>query len=62
MEGSSIMNYLTTNEELLAMRKEWKELGIDTPFPLFHFETYIDVYDYTEKVRAKLDDYKKESR
>jgi len=35
-----------------------KELNIENPFWLFHFETYFDIENY-KKVRKQLDDYKK---
>jgi len=56
----NIVKYLRTDKELLAMRKEWKELGIENPFPLFHFETYLDIEDYKKRVRKQLDEYKEQ--
>ncbi len=57
-----IVHCLRTDEELLKMRKEWKELDIEKPFPLFHFETYLDIEDYKKRVRKQLDDYKKQKK
>ena len=44
-----IVHCLRTDEELLEMRKEWKELDIEKSFPLFHFETYLGIEDYKKK-------------
>ena len=57
-----IVHCLRTDEELLEMRKEWKELDIEKPFPLFHFETYLGIEDYKKRVRKQLDDYKKQKK
>jgi len=57
-----IVQCLRTDKELLEMRKEWKALDIEKPFPLFHFETYLDIEDYKKRVRKQLDDYKKQKK
>ena len=53
MEG--IVSRIRNDEEIKAMRKEWNENIKDKQFPLFHFESYIGIEDYKEKVRAELD-------
>ena len=58
----NMVQRLLTDEELLEMRKEWKELDIEKSFPLFHFETYLDIEDYKKRVRKQLDDYKKQKK
>lgn len=55
MEG--IMQQLRTDAELLSLRKEWKESGIEVPFPLFHFESYLGLDDYKQRLRKQLDSY-----
>lgn len=57
-----IVHCLRTDEELLEMKKEWKELDMEKPFPLFHFETYLGIEDYKKRVRKQLDDYKKQKK
>lgn len=57
-----IVQCLRTDKELLEMRKEWKALDIEKTFPLFHFETYLDIEDYKKRVRKQLDDYKKQKK
>lgn len=52
-----LMRMLDEDQELQAMRKEWKDAGIKKSFPLFHFETYIGIDDYKEKVKKELDGY-----
>lgn len=54
----NLIRELQMDEELQVMRKEWKELGIEKPFPLFHFETCLDIEDYKKRVKEKLSDYK----
>lgn len=54
----SIMWYLRTDEELLEMRKEWKELNTGIPFPLFHFETYVGLEDYKQRVKEQIKSYR----
>ena len=44
------------------MKKEWKELDIGKPFPLFHFETYLGIEDYKKRVKKQLDNYKKQKK
>ncbi len=58
----NLMRKLQMDKELQVMRKQWKELDIENPFPLFHFETYLDIEDYKKRVKEKLDDYKKQRR
>ncbi len=58
----NIVQYLRTDEELLEMKKEWKELDIGKPFPLFHFETYLGIEDYKKRVKKQLDNYKKQKK
>lgn len=58
----NIVQCLRTDEELLEMKKEWKELDMEKPFPLFHFETYLGIEDYKKRVRKQLDDYKKQKK
>lgn len=53
----SIMQQLRTDAELSSLRKEWKESGIGIPFPLFHFESYLGLDDYKQRVREQLGSY-----
>lgn len=62
MGQSGIMNHLTTNEELLAMRKEWKELGIKEAFPPYNYDEYSGLDDYKGKIRKSLDAYIKNKK
>lgn len=55
MEG--IMRQLRTDAELSSLRKEWKESGIGIPFPLYHFESYLGLDDYKQRIREQLDSY-----
>ena len=59
MEQSGIMNYLRTDKELSAMRKEWKESGIEGTFPPFNFDEYNGLEEYKSAVRTLLNDYHK---
>ena len=61
MARSGIMNYLKTDAELLAMRKLWKELGIDSPFPPFNYDEYNGTDGYKETLRKLIDDHMKHS-
>lgn len=40
MGQSGIMNYLMTNEGLLAMREEWRDSCIKEAFPPFNYDEY----------------------
>lgn len=62
MGQSGIMNHLTTNEELLAMRQEWKELGIKEAFPPFNYDEYSGTDDYKKTIRKLLDAYIKNNK
>lgn len=52
---AGIVSTIRNDEEIKAMRKEWDEKIKDKQFPLFHFESYIGIDDYKERVRAELD-------
>lgn len=58
MEGSGIMEYLMTDSELLEMRKEWKELGIASPFPPFNYDEFDGLDGYKETIRERLNSYR----
>lgn len=58
MEGSGIMEYLMTDDELQEMRKEWKELGIGTPFPPFNYDEFDGLDGYKETIRERLNSYR----
>ena len=57
MGQSGVMSYLMTNEELLAMREEWKASGIGKAFPPFNYDEYNGMEGYKKKIRELLDAY-----
>ena len=61
MEKSGIMNFLKTDKELQDMRKRWKELEIEEPFPPFNYDEYNGTSGYKEAIRKRLIDYEKAS-
>lgn len=62
MGQSGMMNFLMTDEELLAMRKEWKEQGIKEAFPPYNYDEYGGMDDYKGKIRKSLDAHIENSR
>ncbi len=54
------MNYLKTDKELSALRKEWKELGIKASFPPFNYDEYNGLDGYKEAIRTLLNGYREE--
>lgn len=52
---ASLGYQIRNDEEIKLLRKEWNERITTKKFPLFHFEIYIGIEDYKERVRAELD-------
>lgn len=52
-----IMQRLQTDEELKAMRVEWKnkQEKIGETFPLYNMDTYGGIEDYKQQIQKRLD-------
>ena len=57
MGESGIMKFLRTDTELQDMRKKWRELGMEDPFPPFNYDEYNGTSDYKGTISELLDDY-----
>lgn len=48
-----LMEYLVKNEEMVALRAEWKS-KTDEAFPPFNTDEYRGIDDYKEKIKETL--------
>ena len=49
----TLIEYLRKDEELVKMRKEWKNKTNES-FPPFNNDEYNDIQSYKEKIKEKL--------